>query len=478
MSVAGLAAHLRAHRTDPLVLSADSLMLNSAVTAALGIVYWVVAARVYGTQEVGRDAALIAAMVECSVICQLNMGNAITRFLPSLERRTRQALLGAYAVSGAAAILISVPFVLLAPVVSSQFSFLRDGLLGALYVVSQVLWGWFVLQDAALTAVRKAPWVPVENGIFGVLKLAALPVFRAWGVPNGVFLAWTLPVVALLVPVNLFLFRSAIPQHVRSMRPAGSAVLRRLGRSGFVRFMAQDWGASVLALAPTTVLPVLVVALLGSEANAYFYIPYTIVGGLNLLFFAVGTSLVVEGAIAEDLVRVLARRVARRFALILVPGVVVLVAGAPLILLPFGSGYVQESTSTLRIMACGSAFYAVIALYEALARLHGHGSRILLVELAKAPFLIGGIIVLTPLLGINGVALAWLGSVAVVSVTILPSLLGYLREPPARVRVMARMLASPEKVGLPRAPRSSGGPRPQRNGAGSQWADPERKMVV
>ena len=445
MSVASLSAHLRAQRTDPLLRSANSLMLNSAVTGALGVVYWVVAARIYGPQDVGRDAALIAAMIECSVICQLNMGNAITRFLPSLERGSRRALLGAYAISAAAALLISLSFVVLAPVVSSQFSFLRDGALAALYVVAQVLWGWFVLEDAALTAVRQAPWVPVENGVFGLLKLAALPMFHAWGVPHGVFLAWTLPIVVLLVPVNLFLFRTAIPRHVRSMRPGGSAVLRQFGRRGFVRFMAQDWGASVFAQAPSTLLPVLVVALLGSRANAYFYIPYTIVGGLNLLFFAVSTSLVVEGALAEDRIRALARKILRRFVFILGPGVVVLIAGAPLILLPFGPGYVRESASALRILACGCVFYAATVLYEAIARLHGHGSRILLVEVAKAVLLIGGVAVLPSVLGLDGVALAWLVSVAVVAAAILPSLLWFLRAPPANVAA-----ATPERAATQR----------------------------
>ena len=448
-AAARVRAVVRAQRTDPLLRSAYSLMLNSGVTALLGVVYWVVAARVYGPEEVGRDAALIAAMVECSVICQLNMSNAITRFLPSLERNNRRALLGAYAVSGVGALLISIPFVVLAPMVSSQFAFLRGALFGGLYVVSQVLWGWFVLQDSALTAVRQAPWVPVENGIFGLLKLAALPVFQAWGLPHGVFLAWTLPVVALLIPVNLFLFRTAIPRHVRAIRPAGSAVLRRFGRRGFVRFMAQDWGASVFALTPNTALPVIVVVLLGSQSNAYFYIPYTIVSGLNLLAYAVTTSLVVEGALAEDHIRALARKVIRRLVFLLGPVVAVLIVAAPLILKPFGPGYVRESTSALRIMACACLFYAAIALYQAIARLRGQGSRILLVEAAKAPILLAGVVVLGSLLGIDGVGLAWVGCVAVVALTILPSLLQFLRSPQADVGATTPLLAAPEEARVP-----------------------------
>jgi O-antigen/teichoic acid export membrane protein len=435
---------------DPLLRSAYSLGVNAAVTAALGLAFWVVAARLYEPVVVGRDAALIAVMLEFSTICQLNMANAITRFLPSLARATARALLSAYAISGAAALAAGLAFVLVAPAISDEFGFLSgDWRLAALYVFGLVAWGWFALQDAALTAMRRAPWVPVENGLFGVLKLAALPAFLALGTGDGVFLAWTLPALLLLVPVNLFLFRSAIPQHLRRQRPTGSAVLERLGRRGLLRFMAQDYGGTVLALAPTAFLPVLIVALLGPDANAYFFIPYTMVGAFNMLFFAASMSLVAEGALAEDRIRAMAEKLARRFAVVLAAGTVMLIAAAPLILLPFGEDYVRESTSVLRLLACGSGFYAVVALYVGIARLQGRSGGILAVEAAKLPLLLGGAVALSAPFGIEGVALAWLGSVALVALVLAPSLLRFFRAPPAGETRARPGPAVPERAPLP-----------------------------
>ena len=434
---------------DPLLRSAYSLGVNAAITAALGIAFWVVAARLYEPGAVGRDAALIAVMLELSTICQLNMANAITRFLPSLASGTARALLRAYGMSAAAALAGGLAFVLVAPRISNGFDFLRgDWWLSVLYVVGLVAWGCFALQDAALTAVRRAPWVPVENGAFGILKLAALPAFLALGTGDGVFLAWTLPAVLLLVPVNLFLFRKAIPEHVRTNRPVGSAVLERLGRRGLIRFMAQDYGATVLALAPTAVLPVLIVALLGAGANAYFFIPYTMVGAFNMLFFAASMALVAEGALAEDRIRAMALRIARRFAAILVAGTVVMIAAAPLIMLPFGEDYVRESSSVLRLLACGCGFYAVIALYLAIARLQGRSAGILAIEAAKLPLLLGGVLVLSGPLGIQGVALAWLGSMVLVALAVTPSLVRFLRAPAETEARVRHVRAVPESAPL------------------------------
>jgi O-antigen/teichoic acid export membrane protein len=440
----------RFRRNDPLMSSAYSLVANGALTAGLGVAFWVVAARLYDPVEVGRDAALIAVMLELSTICQLNMVNAITRILPSLRERTASALVSAYAASAGAALVGGLVFVFVAPRLSNEFGFLSDDWrLAALYVIALVAWGWFALQDAALTAVRRAGWVPVENGSFGLLKLAALPAFLALGVADGVFLAWTLPVLLLLLPVNLFLFRTAIPQHLRNHRPGGSAVLARLGRRGLARFMAQDYGATVLALAPTAVLPLLIVALLGADANAYFFIPYTMVGAVNMLFFAAGTSLVVEGALAEDRLRAMAGRMARRFALTVVPGTAVMIAAAPVILLPFGEDYVRESSSVLRLLACGCVFYAALALYVAIARVQGRSSGILAVEVLKLPLMLGGAVALSGPFGIDGVALAWLGSVAMVALAVTPSLLRFFRGGAAPEPALRRLRSVPERVHVP-----------------------------
>ena len=68
-----------------------------------------------------------------------------------------------------------------------------------------------------------------------------------------------------------------------------------------------------------------------------------IIATFNLLFFSVSMSLVVEGALAEHRIRALAANMARRFGPPIVIGAVVMVAAAPLILLPFGADYVREA---------------------------------------------------------------------------------------------------------------------------------------
>jgi O-antigen/teichoic acid export membrane protein len=105
-----------------LLRGAYSLAANTALTSALGFVFWVLAARLFSDVEVGRDTVLISAMLELSTICQLNLVNGIVRFLPGLGDVAPRILALAYLATGAVAIALGASFVLVAPRISSASS--------------------------------------------------------------------------------------------------------------------------------------------------------------------------------------------------------------------------------------------------------------------------------------------------------------------------------------------------------------------
>ena len=317
---------------------------------------------------------------------------------------------------------------LLAPSVSNELAYLGDeARLAVGFVVALALWGIFALQDAALMATRQAPWIPIENGLFGALKLAALPVLLIVGVTNGVFLAWTLPMALLLAPVNLLVFRRAIPMHVGGDLPESS--INRLGRRRVMRFLAQDYLAAVLTEATLTVLPLLVIVILGARENAYFAIPFTIAIAFDNLAYSACASLVVEGTLEQESLRVLTRLFVRRVVALLVPAAALLAVAAPLVLLPFGHVYAERGAAVLRLLLFASVFRTIIALFSAVARVKGQGPRIALVELALLVLVLGPAVPLAHSHGIGGVAFAWLVANVVICLAVFPLLLRFLRRP-------------------------------------------------
>jgi O-antigen/teichoic acid export membrane protein len=414
---------VRAQLAEPLVRSAYSLAAASVVTAVLGMAFWIVAARIYPSDDVGRDSALIGAMIQLSTVAQLNLANTLIRFMPGRAAAGRM-LAGAYAASAVAAVVLATAFVLLAPSVSDELRFLtREPLTGAGYVVAVALWGVFALQDAALTATRHATWVLTKNGLFGVLKVACLPLTLAIGLAHGTFLSWVIPMCVLLVPVNWLLHR-----RLRQTAPSAAAVDEaQLKGRRLARFLAFDYLAAISIQTSMTMLPLIVIGILGSRANAYFYIPFTIAIALDAMFWSMCTSLVAEGALAPQRLAQLVRLLVRRVAFIVAPLIALLVVAAPLVMLPFGEEYVDESTNVLRLVLLASLFRGAMLLAAAIWRLEGRGARIAALEGCMLLGLLGAAIPLAHAFGVDGVALAWLGSAVAAGCPALPVIARHVR---------------------------------------------------
>ena len=67
-----------------------ALVLSSGLTSVIGLLYWVVAARLFRPEVVGVNNTLISTMTLIAVGAQLNLGNALLRFVPIAERSARK----------------------------------------------------------------------------------------------------------------------------------------------------------------------------------------------------------------------------------------------------------------------------------------------------------------------------------------------------------------------------------------------------
>ena len=97
--MAARAAALRDHLRVPMFRSGYALVANEGVTAALGLVYWLVAARQYDARTVGINTAAISAMMFIAGVAQLNLMSALLRFVPVLGAARRRFIAVCYAVA-------------------------------------------------------------------------------------------------------------------------------------------------------------------------------------------------------------------------------------------------------------------------------------------------------------------------------------------------------------------------------------------
>jgi O-antigen/teichoic acid export membrane protein len=422
-------------RPDHRMLRAGySLIANVMVTAILGFGFWIAAARLFPSATVGRDTVLVSAMLTLSAMCQLNLSTVMLRFLP-ITRVSPGRFVGlAYALVASLSLLAGGAFAFVAPRLSPRFGFLEtQPWITAGFVGAVAVWGVFSLQDAVLTALRRTAWVPIENGLFGALKIGLLPVLLTAGADHAVFLAWAMAMALLIAPVNGLIFRWVVPN--RAARPEVPSPVERFGWRRLIRFSLHDLGGTLLGHAASTMLPVVIVAFVTSAQSAYFYMPFTVVATFDLMFLNVAAALTVEGAATEQRLAELVRLTVRRFGPLLLAGVAVILAAGPLLLALYGAAYAQSGAAVLRLLICASAFRAMTAVYSAVCRVEGRGAQILTIQAGTFGLVMALTTALAPRHGIDGVAAAWLAANGIVALAVLPRMVRLLRRdggPPAR----------------------------------------------
>src|SRR4051812_41746330 len=161
-SVARLMAHVRI----PLFRNAYALMFSSMTTSALGLLYWLLAARYYSTEAVGINSAAIAALMFLSGVAGLYLVGALVRFIPRAGPVTGRFIAYAYAISAGVGALVSVVFLIGLGLWSPALAmFSANPWLSVGFILATATSCVFVLQDGALIGLRQAMWVPIENTI-------------------------------------------------------------------------------------------------------------------------------------------------------------------------------------------------------------------------------------------------------------------------------------------------------------------------
>jgi O-antigen/teichoic acid export membrane protein len=417
VSVARIIEHIRV----PLYRNAYALTLGSALTSVLGMVYWLLATRYYSADVVGVNSAAIAALLFLSAVSGLYLDGALVRFIPRAARATGRMVVYAYLAGASMSAIVSAAFLLGIDIWSPALGFLAGSgwpIVG--FLLASVTSCVFVLEDAVMTGLRGAVWVPLENTIYALAKIALLLVFAKFLPEYGIVASWVLPVVVLIVPVNYFIFRHLIPRHRRTTEDIAQPVEPRQ----VATYVAGNYLGYLCMSAYLRLLPVLVIQQTDSRTSAYFYLPWVIASSLQLVSINMNQSLVVEGSLDQGRVAILGRRALVQVMRLLLPIVALLVVGAPYILRIFGSAYAREGADLLRLLALAVIPNTLSSLYFGVSRVRQRLGRVVLGQGAIAALTLGLSYVLVRNYGIVGVGIAVLASHSLVAMALLLTQLG------------------------------------------------------
>jgi O-antigen/teichoic acid export membrane protein len=329
---------------DSLYRNSIYLLSNMGITAITGFAFWIIAARLFTTAEVGKATALIAAISLVASLSGLGLTRTVIRFLTKSNNRSQDI---------ATKIILSI---FAATVFSIIISFFLPHLrishvsrwVILLFIASGIISVLKNLLDTVFIAFRASHHTLIENTTANVSKLCFIFLMTSMGY-IGIFVS-QIGAALLAVLVCLFLLSS---RHEINFRAKPSIQTM----SGLWSFSIGSYMNDIIGFLPNTVIPLLVIHQIGATNAALWYIAMQIYMILFLIGSSVNESFLAEASHKEEHLRDYMIRATKGLYAALIPAVLFVIIFAPMILGIFGEEY-RQAVPLLRILALTSIMVA------------------------------------------------------------------------------------------------------------------------
>jgi O-antigen/teichoic acid export membrane protein len=326
-------------RTDPMLRNALFLVLNAGLQAGLGFAFWIIAARFFSTDNVGRASSLISATNLIAFLGIFGMNTTFVRYLPIAQNRNRllTAGLSLVGLGGSAVALI---YVLLMPLVFHPISFVAHSIpLAAGFIFLSAGAAVNLLTDAAFIAAGKSQYNALVDGVIGGgSKVILIFIFAGSGsfalftaATGGLLIA---AVASLLLMVKVLHWRPQFGNFAQELKPV-------------LKFSGNNYASSILNLLPILIVPLIVLDRISASTEAYYFVSYQLATLLYQAVYSVEASFLSEGANTDGLNKAVLKRSLRILLCICIPAFIVIVLFGHDLLGAFGSKYASNAAGTL-----------------------------------------------------------------------------------------------------------------------------------
>ena len=379
------------------------LILNYALLGLTGFFFWMAAARLYSAEVVGLASSAISAAGLLTMISNLGMDLGLIRFLPFAGSNRNALISSSFTIAGIMAIAFALIFIEGTGIWSPALSFL---LVNPLYFFTFI---FVVLANSLQTlagqcfiAARASRYVLIQGLMIGVLRFIPMLLLALLTSGLGIFWSWGIAVV-LTALISILVFMPRVYNGVNFLPSLHDKL-----DAAMVKFSIANFISSICWLVPQTVLPILVLNLLGAEQNAYFYIGWSIAGIVFMVPSGVSNALLAEVSKDEQKLRQEVRKSIKFIVILLIPVVLVLLFAGNYVLMLFGKIYSENAFNLLCLLVISSLPLSLNYIFFTVRRAEKKMMQVILLSAFIAVGTITGSYYLMPRLGIAGVALGWL----------------------------------------------------------------------
>lgn len=323
-----------------------SLLLAQVLSAVLGLVFWVLVARLVDAHDVGVAAAAISLQALLGIVTVLGHSTTMLQELPKADpARQRTMIRRSLLVVAVSSTVLSLVLVAVSPLLSSNLEEALGDPIGAVtFVLGTAGFAWALVVDDSALGVKRSGIQVWRNFVASSLRFPLTAVLLLLGFTDAHVLqvCWVLPLVA---SIPFTLWRLKLPRGDRSSPPLFTDIRR------FQAIAIRNHLLSLCLAAGSQMVPVVAALTLTSVENAEFAIAWLMATFVFLPPYLLATALFAHGANAtEDEFRLsMERTIPPALALSALLCVGAWVLGEPVLLI-FGGDYSRHSWAILALL--------------------------------------------------------------------------------------------------------------------------------
>jgi O-antigen/teichoic acid export membrane protein len=326
---------------DPFYRGSLVLLANTVSIAVLGFAFWTLAARDYPPAAVGAFSGLSSGLGLLGAVASLGLPNMITRHLAGSDSPRGLLAIALLAITALGGALCAIVVIALGTFLPPSLHLQEQGGSAELLITLVILISLNGALSAGLVALRATQTVLWTNLAGAVTKLAGLIALTSLR-SSGLVISFG---VGLAVSTLL------------SVPPLMAKVSRGRGlRSAFSTFRkntaaVNNYIATILGILPAAIVPLEVIAERGAAQAAPFALAFLMAGFLVIIPSTASRVLFAESSRRGVAMGGQLRKAIRVICVLLLPALIITVAGAPFIMGIFGASYSVAGTSSLRILS-------------------------------------------------------------------------------------------------------------------------------
>lgn len=332
------------------------LMIKSALVSICGFAFWVLAARLYPDDVVGRGTIALSLLNIISQIARLGFDIAAMKYIPEKKEQAPSIINLMLFVTGIIAGIATIVAVIIAPYLS--FYNAENALVKILLILFSVFWAIYFLMDFIGVSLYLYKLIIIKNIVFLALRFVFLGVFIFVELPSIIIIVIGISEL-IAVLLTFVMFKKRIPNLRYSLKEAYRSIKNL---KEMILFSFDNYIADVLFRTVNYVTPLIIGVILTEAAAGYFFISWQLTMIIYTIPAAISSSLLIHISYKS---RNAQKRVILSIYISMITSVIsiVIVAFAgKYILLLYGITYAENAYFLLLLLSFTSISYSYITI--------------------------------------------------------------------------------------------------------------------